>query len=68
MFLVEEFSTSEYKESRESKREIRLLNHKIMANLICVRAAGMYGYVYTHIPLTYMEISVDLCGYSKRYG
>lgn len=68
MFLVEEFSTSEYKESRESKREITLLNHKIIANIICVRAAGMYGYVYTHIPLKYMEISVGLYGYSNRYG
>lgn len=35
---------------------------------MCVRPAGMYGYVYTHIPLKYMEISVDLYGYSKRYG
>lgn len=48
MFLVEEFSTSECKESRESKMEITLLNHKIIAKIICVRTAGIYGYVYTH--------------------
>lgn len=67
MFLVEEFSTSEYKKSRESEREITLLNRKIIANRICVRAAGMYGYVYTHVPLKHMEISVDLYGCSNRW-
>lgn len=37
MFLEEEFSTSECKESRVSKWQITLLNLKIIANVIYVR-------------------------------
>lgn len=37
MFSEEEFSTSECKESRVSKQEIKLLNLKIIANVIYVR-------------------------------
>lgn len=67
MFL-EEFSTTEYKESGESKRELTLLNRKIIASIICSRTAGIYGYVYTHMHIKYMEISVDLCGCTDRGG
>lgn len=49
MFFVEEFSPSECKEGRESKREVTLPSRKTIADIICVRTAGLCGCVYIHV-------------------